>query len=468
MLDRNSAALDLGAVRVQPHERLIVSATDRTTVEPLVMQLLMLLAGRAGQLVTRREIFARCWGSAPAGDDSLNRLVAVLRKALNQVAGGRVTVETVPGTGYVLRLAPDHGKSVASGAEEDVQQAITAAFDSWRAGLPEPDHPRLELLRAACRAHPESAAAWASLALLCRQAAEYAEPDRGGSFLAECEAAARNALALEAGHPRASAALASVAPLFGRWQEARLQLAAILENGRDDPVPRHDLAIVEMATGRIRAAKSLMDRLIAADPLAACFAYKSIYQHWSVGDLAGMDQVADRAVQLWPTHPAVWTARMWTLAYTGRAEAALGMLQEPEIRPAIPPPMLAFVRQVLVARLERDGALAQQAVAASRRVAATGPAQAIASLFALGLLGPTEALLEVAEAYYVRSGSNPVPIRQPSASLSITDQHRRLTQILFTPVFAPARAEQRFTALCERIGLARYWDESGLAPDLAG
>ena len=467
MLDRNSAGLDLGAVRVQPHERLIVSATQRTTVEPLVMQLLLLLGGRAGHLVTRREIFERCWGAAPAGDDSLNRLVAVLRKALNQVAGDSVVIETVPGAGYVLRLAPDNGTSPASEADADVQQVIAAAFDSWRLGLPEPDHPRLERIRAACRARPTNAAAWASLALLCRQAAEYAEPETGGAYLAECEAAARNALALEAGQPRASAALASVAPLFGRWQEARQHLCAILENGNEDPVPRHDLAIVEMATGRVEAAKSLMDRLITADPLAACYAYKSIYQHWSLGDLTGMDQVADRAVQLWPTHPAVWTARLWTLAYTGRAEAALGMLQEPEVRPAIPPPMLAFVRQVLTARLQGTEAMVEEAAAASRRVAASGPAQAIASLFALGLLGHDAALLEVAEAYYVRSGSHPVPMRHTASSLSITDQHRRVTQILFTPVFAAARHEPRFMALCERIGLVRYWDSSGLTPDFA-
>jgi len=50
--------------------------------------------------------------------------------------------------------------------------------------------------------------------------------------------------------------------------------------------------------------------------------------------------------------------------------------------------------------------------------------------------------------------------------LSLNEQHRRLTQVLFMPVFARMRADSRFVKLCSHIGLTDYWNESGLTPDL--
>src|SRR5215467_15617808 len=102
--------LVIGPVRVRPRERTVETPTACVTVEPLVMQLLVALTRRAGQLVTRREIFEKCWSGLPVGDDSLNRIVAALRKALQRVAAGLMTVETVAGTGYVLRLVPWPGE----------------------------------------------------------------------------------------------------------------------------------------------------------------------------------------------------------------------------------------------------------------------------------------------------------------------------------------------------------------------
>ena len=48
---------------------------------------------------------------------------------------------------------------------------------------------------------------------------------------------------------------------------------------------------------------------------------------------------------------------------------------------------------------------------------------------------------------------------------AVNDQHRRVTQILFTPVCTAMRADARFMPLCERMGLAEYWAETRLPPD---
>lgn len=458
-----SADFELGSIRVRPRARVIEAASRSVTVEPLVMQLLVALSRRAGQLVTRREIFALCWGTAPAGDDSLNRIVAVLRKALQGVGGNAVRIETVPSAGYVLRLAHDlRGVGPDANRDAQVQRAIDGGFDSWRLALPEPDHLAIEQLRGACALAPSNARAWGMLALLCRHAAEYGGPAAVSDYVRECEAAAKCATALDPQQPEALTALVSVVPLFGGWTAAREQLVRILDVTPDSVVAAQDLATLEMATGRIRAGKALRDRLVASDPLAAVFCYKSVYQHWAVGDLLGMDHVADRAMQLWPTHPAVWMVRLWTLAYTGRVPAALDMLDDRVSRPDTPAVVLTFLRHVLTAL--HSGEI-DAATEASVRVARTGPANAMAALFALRLLDRPDDLFEVAEAYYVRCGSGPVPVRHTDSELSLNEQHRRLTQVLFMPVFAGLRADKRFMAICERTGLCRHWIESGIRPD---
>ena len=463
-LSGGQSRIELGEMIVKPRERLLQVDTATLSIEPLVMQLLLALSQRAGQLVTRRELFIACWGANPVGDDSLNRLISSLRKALRQLAGDSIRIETVPSTGYILRLGasgPRNGVTVDPGFE--VKRAIDAARDSWRLGLPEPDHLRLEQVRRACALEPSNARVWGMLALLSRHAAEYAGPTEAADYVRECEIASRRATAVDPAQPEALTALASVVPLFGQWTEARRRLQSVLEANPDHPVATQDLATLEMATGRVRTGKALRDRLIARDPLAATFCYKSVYQHWSVGDLVGMDHVADRAIQLWPMHPAVWMVRFWTLAYTGRIAAALTMLDDRSVRPSVPSPALTFLRNVLVAIDTR--AQLQEAVDASIRLAGTGPANAIAALFALGLLDRPDEAFQVAEGYYLRVGADPVPVRHTKAELSLNEQHRRLTQILFTPVFGNMRDNPRFMAICDSIGLRRYWDENALTPD---
>lgn len=455
---------EFGPLRVRPMLRLIEGTSGSVSVEPLVMQLLVTLSRRAGKLVTRGQAFEACWGGAAVGDDSLNRLVAVLRKALRHVASEAVQIETIAGAGYVLRLAAT-GANAASADSEIVRGAIEAAYDSWRAGLPEPDHLRLEQLRRVSAEDPDDPRTWGMLALLCRQAAEYADPADVPGFVSECEAAARRALTIDSGQAEALVARASVAPLFGRWLHARTALTNVLERTPDHTIALHDLAILEMATGRVRAAKAIIDSLMARDPLAACFWYKSIYQHWSVGDLAGLDAVADRAIQLWPRHPAVWSARFWTLANTGRGPAALKMLEDGAARPPMPEPALRLLKLVVSAHTAGDAALGEQAARACSDAAARGPAQALGALNGLGLLGRVDEAFSVAGAYYHRAGAGPVPLRHTNEDPSINDQHRRVTQMLFTPAGAAMRSDPRFLPMCERMGLVVYWEQTGLAPD---
>lgn len=451
----------IAELKVWPSQRVLQGPQGSVSLEPLVMSLFLVLAARPSEVVGRRELFNTLWGSMGVGDDSLNRLIAVLRRSLTQIGVNSVRIETVPASGYVLRLAGAHTPERVS---RDVEQAFSQAWDSWRLGIPEPDYLRIALLERAGEMKSDDARIYGMLALLHRHAAEYAEPERTSYHVSACDDASRKALALDDTQTEAATALVSVGPLYGRWIESSRRLKELCSAAPGHPVPENDLSVLEMATGQIAAAKHRRDRLIRADPLSAVFSYKSVYQHWSVGDRAGMDHMADRAMQLWPMHPAVWSVRFWTLVYTDRAQAALAMLDGP-FPDGISEPMLIFLRQAINAYAEGEDGRQQQVVAAAEGFAGRGPAQAVAALFVLGLFNRVDEGFQVARRYYLQHGHASVPLQTTRDRPRLNEQHRRLTQILFTPACSAMRADARFSVLCQSIGLTAFWEQGGITPD---
>src|SRR5690349_14717266 len=88
----------IGSLEISPSRRLVEGPHGQAYLEPLVMQVLLLLLDARGSVVTRNELFDQCWGAAAVGDDSLNRVIAGVRKILEEVAPGRLEIETIPRT----------------------------------------------------------------------------------------------------------------------------------------------------------------------------------------------------------------------------------------------------------------------------------------------------------------------------------------------------------------------------------
>lgn len=462
----------IGDVSVDVASRRIAGPLGRVAIEPRIMQVLTVLANDSGRLVSREELLRKCWHGLPVGDDSLNRTISVLRRALRSVAGDGLSIETVAGTGYILVDARKPDSSAAKAVDHDA--AIRAGWDYWKSGSPRVDLGVIEQLRRAATRHADSVRLRAMLALALRQAAEYAELEDCAAFVRDCEHEAKAALALDSASDAARAALIGLVPIFGDWTPRRERLLALLAQSdnniaaRDmgDIVARHELAILEMATGCVRAAVRLVSDLLEREPLAATLHYKRVYHCWSIGELGEMDRVADRAIQLWPRHPAIWFARLWTLAFTGRAQAGLQQLSEEPARPPIPPPALATIETTLRALAEPDsGSLRSEAIEQNLRAAARGPAQSVAATMHLSALGEVDGALRCAEGYLLRGGPISVSIHKSASDPSVTDQHRRVTQMLFVPVTAPLRAHPGFVRLCEEMGMTDYWVRAGIQPD---
>ena len=92
----------LGELTVSPSRRKITGPSGTADLQPRVMQVLVLLAQSAGQVVSRETLLDRCWGGVYVGDDSLNRVVGALRKLVIDTADDSFAIETIPRVGYRL------------------------------------------------------------------------------------------------------------------------------------------------------------------------------------------------------------------------------------------------------------------------------------------------------------------------------------------------------------------------------
>lgn len=76
--------------------------TERQRLEPKVAEVLLHLAGRASQVVSRDELLAAMWPGVVVGDDALTQVVIKLRKALGDDARRPAYIETLSKRGYRL------------------------------------------------------------------------------------------------------------------------------------------------------------------------------------------------------------------------------------------------------------------------------------------------------------------------------------------------------------------------------
>ena len=76
----------LGDWEVHPEDGTLRSSQDVRRLEPQLMELLVFLAGRAGEVVAKQQIFESVWGGRIVSDDALTGAVSQIRKALGDEA----------------------------------------------------------------------------------------------------------------------------------------------------------------------------------------------------------------------------------------------------------------------------------------------------------------------------------------------------------------------------------------------
>ena len=117
----------LGDTEVRPPTLELVRAGRAASVEPKVMQALVALARHLGQVTSRDELVETCWAGRFVSEDAIQRIIAKLRQAAEQHAGGDFAIETIPRVGYRLVLA---GARVA---ESEIAPAKARPKRTWMA-----------------------------------------------------------------------------------------------------------------------------------------------------------------------------------------------------------------------------------------------------------------------------------------------------------------------------------------------
>ena len=155
------------------------------------------------------------------------------------------------------------------------------------------------------------------------------------------------------------------------------------------------------------------------------------------------------------------------LAFTGRTGAAAAMLHERVAPPANDHPIrLAQWLPTFEAFDDPSPARIAKAREANLAAAQLNPGQATYAVMALSQLGEVDAAFDVIKALLLSEG--PLVARRPIVPRSFVANSPSWcrTQWLFLPLMAPFRADARFLTLCEGIGLARYWRQRSVGPDL--
>jgi DNA-binding winged helix-turn-helix (wHTH) protein len=488
----------LGLVTVSPSARTIAGPGGTTDVEPRVMQVLVVLAESAGQVVTRATLFERCWGGVYVGDDSLNRAVAGVRKLSSEIAGGSFEIETIPRTGYRLTGAtighvvdpeaqgvgrgPVTRRELAGGA---IGLLALGGLGGWVA-YSSRDARRFDLLmqqgnralqptdqfdpRAAERAfdsavrlRPASAAAWGLLGLARSLAAKAAPSQSTAAIVAAAQEAAQTALSID---PREPNGLLTMLELQGStldWWNRDRRLRQILAIDPANVLAMSEMVLLLQAAGLTRESWSWNERVLAVQPLNPDALSKRALKLWILGHVSKADQVIDQLRALYPASQWVWWVRFLIYTLSDRPLAGRAMVDSaaPALLAKFPGDFWRPNLKALIDRSPASIAAARSACESTARQSGELAGQAVMILAALGQVDPA---FDIANGFLLSRGSvvrsdNRAPQPASDADLRIN------TQWLFTPPCTAMRADPRFARLCDDLGLAEYWRKRAVQPD---
>ena len=87
---------------VEPSLNSVTGPVGTIRLEPKVMQVLVLLAAHAGQVVAKERLMQTVWHDAFVTDDVLTRAISELRRVFGDDAKESRFIQTIPKSGYRL------------------------------------------------------------------------------------------------------------------------------------------------------------------------------------------------------------------------------------------------------------------------------------------------------------------------------------------------------------------------------
>ncbi len=107
----------VGSYRVDMTRSQIVAEDDIVSMEPKVLQVLLILAENQGEVVAHETILAKVWPDVVVAPNALQRCIAQLRKAFGDDAKAQQVIATHPKVGYSLLANVDWRDSLVDAKE---------------------------------------------------------------------------------------------------------------------------------------------------------------------------------------------------------------------------------------------------------------------------------------------------------------------------------------------------------------
>ena len=130
--------LQIGEWRANRTTNELGRAGDTARIEPKVMEVLMVLADRAGEVVSRDDLLAAVWPGVVVGDDALTQSIIKLRKALGDNPRSPSYIETISKRGYRLiapvveKMMRYRRRSMSAGLRhQNRRPPLVVASDRW-------------------------------------------------------------------------------------------------------------------------------------------------------------------------------------------------------------------------------------------------------------------------------------------------------------------------------------------------
>lgn len=260
MTDRERLArgFRLGEWTVKPEDGSLKASGKSARLEPQVMDLLVYLCSRAGQVVPKQDVLDTVWGGRFVSDDTVKGCFYQLRKALGDDSREPKIIETLPKRGFRILVTPSvldgepdlYAKGRAALAAETPASLKQARLYFDRFLEIEPDHP-------------------AALAGLARTLVAMGALGFGGEAWAEAQKAAARAVELDPKLAEAHLVLAAVRAVHEHDLKGALrELDTAIELSPSDPAALRWRARALAAQGHFDAAVADSGRALDADPLS--------------------------------------------------------------------------------------------------------------------------------------------------------------------------------------------------------
>jgi adenylate cyclase len=345
-----------------------------------------------------------------------------------------------------------------------LSDAYFEARELMRSGAVGNIHQAAATLERIVRDSPDFARAWAALATVKLEILRLSRADRA-RLVEDAREAAERALGCDPAMGEAYAVLAALeGEFFGRWREREALIEKSLEVEASNPLLlfRHGQFLVSV--GRVGDGYAQQARAFELDPLDPMLAAFHGYNVWSKISKDDGKRILNEAAERYPDNVFVWFMRLNTAALEGDFATASALRKEGErLVPGLSDSAVhkagLRMQELMMAPSPEAFMKLGEDFAAMAEAEPSAALDLAVALSVLGFTGPALAIFQEALDNVDAWRTGALEAARPHIGYE--------TALLFIDQTIQLRMNPDFAKLCTRLGLARYWRDTGAWPDCA-